>query len=73
MTASVQNAKVSPGVVAAPEVKAAMEAMNLREWFTRVHEWFPGYSPLSLAPEYEVRGVTAASYQVALIKFLQQL
>jgi putative CocE/NonD family hydrolase len=32
---------------------ARMAAIDLREWMGRIHEWKRGYSPLSLAPEYE--------------------
>ncbi len=54
-----QNAKVSPEVTKSPSVRAAMESIDLASWFRRVHEWFPGHSPLSLAPDYEVRTVRA--------------
>lgn len=53
MTWAFKNAKVSPEVTSDPEVKAAMEAVDLHEWF-RSLPWQPGKSPLSLAPDYEV-------------------
>jgi len=36
-----------------PSVKAAMEAVDIHEWF-RSLPWRRGRSPLSLAPDYEV-------------------
>jgi len=47
-----RNALVSPSVVSDPELRAALEAVDLRQWF---HEmpWRPGHSPLSMVPEYE--------------------
>lgn len=52
MTWAFKNAKVSPEVMADPEVKAAMEAIDLAQWFKRL-PWSRGDSPLSLAPQYE--------------------
>lgn len=46
------NARVSPAVVADPVASAAMAAVDLREWFTRM-PWKPGHSPVQWAPEYE--------------------
>jgi len=36
-----------------PAASAALAAVDLADWFTRLHEWRPGHSPLSAAPEYE--------------------
>lgn len=47
-----RNALVSPEVLADPELKAALEAVDIREWF-RSMPWAPGASPVSLAPDYE--------------------
>lgn len=47
-----RNALVSPEVLADPELKARLEAVDLHEWF-RSMPWSPGNSPVSLAPEYE--------------------
>lgn len=47
-----RNALVSPEVESDPEVKAAMEAVDIHQWF-REMPWAPGRSPVSLAPEYE--------------------
>lgn len=52
-----QNAKVSPEVASQPAVQEAMEATSLHEWFSRIHEWREGFSPLTLAPDYEVRAI----------------
>jgi uncharacterized protein len=46
------NARVSPAVTADPVAAAAMAAVDLKEWFTRM-PWKPGHSPLQWAPEYE--------------------
>ncbi|NNF11932.1 MAG: CocE/NonD family hydrolase [Gemmatimonadetes bacterium] len=47
-----RNALVSPGVTSDPELKAAMEAVDIHQWF-REMPWRPGHSPVSLAPDYE--------------------
>lgn len=47
-----RNALVSPEVEADPEVKAALQAVDVHRWF-REMPWAPGRSPVSLAPEYE--------------------
>lgn len=47
-----RNALVSPEVTGDPEVKAAMEAVDIHRWF-REMPWGPGRSPVSLAPDYE--------------------
>jgi len=47
-----RNALVSPEVTENPEVRAAMEAVDVHRWF-REMPWAPGRSPVSLAPEYE--------------------
>lgn len=47
-----RNALVSPEVLNDPELKAAMEAVDIRAWFRNM-PWRPGHSPVSLAPEYE--------------------
>lgn len=46
------NAKASPAVVADPVATAALAAVDLRDWFTRL-PWQPGHSPLQWTPEYE--------------------
>jgi uncharacterized protein len=46
------NARVSPGVQNDEVASAAMAAVDLREWFTRM-PWKPGHSPVQWAPEYE--------------------
>jgi putative CocE/NonD family hydrolase len=46
------NARLSPAVQADPVASAAMAAIDLKEWFTRM-PWKPGHSPLQWAPEYE--------------------
>ena len=53
VTWAFKNAKVSPEVMADPDVKAQMEGVDLAEWF-RSLPWREGHSPLSLAPDYEV-------------------
>ena len=47
-----RNALVSPEVTSDPEVKAAMEAVDIHRWF-REMPWAPGRSPVALAPSYE--------------------
>ena len=46
------NARVSPAVQSDPVAAAAMAAVDLKEWFTRM-PWKKGHSPLQWAPEYE--------------------
>ncbi|MGH2597873.1 MAG: CocE/NonD family hydrolase [Dehalococcoidia bacterium] len=46
------NARVSPAVLADPVAGAALAAVDIKEWFTRM-PWKPGHSPLQPAPEYE--------------------
>lgn len=46
------NARVSPAVRADRVATAAMEAVDIRDWFTRM-PWKKGHSPLQWAPEYE--------------------
>ena len=46
------NARVSPAVESDPVAAAAMAAVDLKEWFTRM-PWKKGHSPLQWAPEYE--------------------
>lgn len=47
-----RNALVSPEVTSDPEIHAAMQEVDIRQWF-REMPWRPGHSPVSLAPEYE--------------------
>lgn len=47
-----RNALVSPEVTADPELEAAMQAVDIHQWF-REMPWSPGHSPVSLAPDYE--------------------
>lgn len=47
-----RNALVSPEVTTDPDLKRAMEAVDVHRWF-REMPWRPGHSPVSLAPEYE--------------------
>ncbi len=47
-----RNALVSPEVTDHPELHAAMEAVDIHEWF-REMPWGPGHSPVSLVPAYE--------------------
>jgi putative CocE/NonD family hydrolase len=46
------NALNSPGVTADPQRLAALEAVDLKQWFANM-PWRPGHSPVSAAPEYE--------------------
>lgn len=46
------NALKSPSVLADAPRRAALEAIDLRDWFARM-PWRPGHSPVSAAPEYE--------------------
>jgi putative CocE/NonD family hydrolase len=47
-----RNALVSPEITSDPELEAAMQAVDVHQWF-REMPWQPGHSPVSLAPEYE--------------------
>lgn len=47
-----RNALVAPEVLADPEAKAALEAVDLHAWFARM-PWAPGDSPVAAAPDYE--------------------
>ncbi len=47
-----RNALVSPEVTSDAETQAAMEAVDIHQWF-REMPWRPGHSPVSLAPDYE--------------------
>lgn len=46
------NALQSPEVTGNAEVLAAMQAIDIKEWFARL-PWQRGASPVTLAPEYE--------------------
>lgn len=47
-----KQAILSPEAVADPVLRAALEAEDIRDWFTRM-PWFPGHSPLRRHPAYE--------------------
>ncbi|HUN44632.1 MAG TPA: CocE/NonD family hydrolase [Acetobacteraceae bacterium] len=47
-----KNALVSPEAQADPKLRAALEAEDIRAWFTRM-PWKPGHSPLRHHPDYE--------------------
>lgn len=47
-----RNALVSPELTADPDRAAAMQAVDIRQWF-REMPWSPGQSPVALAPDYE--------------------
>jgi putative CocE/NonD family hydrolase len=47
-----RQALQSPTVQNDPDLKAALEAVDLCDWFRRM-PWQPGNSPLALVPEYE--------------------
>ena len=47
-----KNALVSPEAQADPVMRAALEAEDIRDWFTRM-PWKPGHSPLRHHPDYE--------------------
>jgi len=48
----VNQAKGSQAVLNDPLLKAALDAQDLKEWFSRM-PWRPGQSPLRFVPEYE--------------------
>jgi putative CocE/NonD family hydrolase len=52
VTWAYKNALVSPEAKADPVLRAALEAEDIREWFTRM-PWLPGHSPLRHHPDYE--------------------
>lgn len=47
-----KQAKLSPAAQQDPVTLAALEAQDIRQWFSRM-PWRPGHSPLSAVPEYE--------------------
>jgi putative CocE/NonD family hydrolase len=47
-----KQALLSPAAQADPVVRAALQAEDIRDWFTAM-PWKPGHSPLKWAPEYE--------------------
>ncbi len=47
-----KQAKESPEAQADPLIRAALEAEDIRAWFTRM-PWRPGRSPVRWAPDYE--------------------
>ncbi len=47
-----KQAILSPEAEADPVMRAALEAEDIRDWFTRL-PWFPGHSPLRHHPAYE--------------------
>ena len=53
VTWAFRQALNSPAVMADPDLHAALENIDLHDWFKRM-PWQPGDSPLSLVPEYEV-------------------
>ena len=46
------NALKSPSVLADPQCRATLEAVDLHQWFAQM-PWQPGHSPVTAAPEYE--------------------
>lgn len=52
-TWALRQALESTAVQDDPATLAALAAVDMRVWLRRLHEWQPGHSPLSLAPEYE--------------------
>jgi len=52
VTWAYNQALEAPDVLADPARMAALKAVDLKEWFTRL-PWTRGHSPLSLVPEYE--------------------
>ena len=51
-TWALKQAALSPEAVADPVLRAALEAEDIRDWFTRM-PWRPGHSPLRHHPAYE--------------------
>lgn len=47
-----KQARLSPAAQHDPVVRAALDAEDIRLWFTRM-PWRPGHSPLASVPEYE--------------------
>lgn len=52
VTWAVRHAMQSPEVLRDPVIAAALEAVDLRDWFTAI-PWRRGASPLRLVPEFE--------------------
>ncbi len=53
VTWAVRAAADSPALQRDPVARAALEAVDIADWMHRIHEWRPGHSPLSAAPEFE--------------------
>lgn len=51
-TWALRQARLSPEAAADPALKAALEAEDVRDWFTRM-PWRPGVSPVRWHPAYE--------------------
>jgi hypothetical protein len=51
-TWAIKEARLSPEVQSDGIKRAALESVNVRDWFTRL-PWKPGHSPLQWVPEYE--------------------
>ncbi len=51
-TWALRQARVSPEAAADPVLKAALDAEDVRDWFTRM-PWRPGVSPVRWHPAYE--------------------
>ncbi|MFC4273949.1 CocE/NonD family hydrolase [Achromobacter aloeverae] len=47
-----KQARLSPAAQQDPVARAALDAQDIRQWFTRM-PWRPGHSPVAAVPEYE--------------------
>lgn len=47
-----KQARLSPAAQQDPVIAAALDAQDIKQWFTRM-PWRPGHSPLQFVPEYE--------------------
>jgi hypothetical protein len=53
VTWAMRAAADSPALQHDPRARAELESVDLADWMRRIHEWRPGHSPLSAAPEFE--------------------
>jgi uncharacterized protein len=53
VTWAMRAAADSPALQNDARALAELESVDLADWMLRIHEWRPGHSPLSAAPEFE--------------------
>jgi putative CocE/NonD family hydrolase len=53
VTWAIKRAMESQAIIDDPEKSRRLAELDIAAWFRRIHNWTPGDSPLSAAPEYE--------------------